>query len=109
MILHRTQLRLQLPHDEVVALCRRFGVTELAVFGSALREDFRPDSDIDFLVVFDSDDLGPWMSRLSDFQAELSALLQRPVDVALKSSVERSENYIRRNHILRSAQRVYVA
>ena len=109
MIVRQEQLRIELPLERIAEICQEFGVTELSVFGSALRDDFRSDSDVDFLVVFDSPDLGPWMSRLSELQAELSSLLRRPVDVALRSGVEQSENYIRRRHILRSAQAVYVA
>jgi predicted nucleotidyltransferase len=103
MIVRNEHLHLELPNQRIAEICRQFGVTELSVFGSVLRDDFRPESDVDLLVTFDSDDLGPWMSRLSDFQAALSSLLARPVDVALRSGVERSENYIRRRHILQSA------
>ena len=47
--------RLHVPAEALAALCRDFGVVELSVFGSALRPDFRPDSDIDLLVVFEKD------------------------------------------------------
>jgi hypothetical protein len=81
----------------------------LAVFGSALRDDFRRDSDVDFLVVFENDDYGPWLSKLTDLEEELSRLLGRKVDLVSKRGVEQSENYIRRKHILESAEVVYVA
>lgn len=44
--------RLPLPMDSIAEICRRFGVERLEVFGSVLRDDFRPDSDVDFLVTF---------------------------------------------------------
>jgi hypothetical protein len=40
-------LKIDIPHDEIAAFCQRWGIRELAIFGSALRDDFRPDSDVD--------------------------------------------------------------
>lgn len=101
--------KVALPLDRIADLCRKYGVADLAVFGSTLRDDFRPDSDVDFLVSFQHDDYGPWMSKLTDLEAELSVLIGRKADVVSKTGVERSENYIRRRHILSSARPVYVA
>ncbi len=84
-----------------------YDVVELSVFGSILRDDFRPESDIDFMAVFRQDDYGPWMSRLQQLEKELTTLLGRAVDVVTKESVLRSENWIRRNHILETAQVIY--
>lgn len=97
-----------LPSAEISALCKKHGVIELSVFGSVLRDDFRPDSDIDFLAVFEKDDLGPWMSKLTDIEDDLTELLGRKAEVVDKRSVEGSENYIRRKHVLDSARVVYV-
>ncbi len=98
----------ELPDKAIGEICRRFGVAELAVFGSALREDFGPDSDVDFLVVFENDDCGPWLSKFTELEEALTELLGRDVDVVDKRAVENSENYIRREHILQSARTVYV-
>ena len=57
-----------LPLDLIAALCEKYHVEELSVFGSVLRSDFGPESDIDFLVVFDHDDYGPWMGRLTGLE-----------------------------------------
>ena len=92
----------------IAELCREYGVQELAVFGSALRDDFGPDSDVDFLVVFKNDEYGPFLGKLIDFEEALSALLGQPVDLATRPSIEQSDNYIRRNHILSSLRTVYV-
>jgi predicted nucleotidyltransferase len=100
---------IELPLAEIAELCLKYDVEELAVFGSALRDDFRSDSDVDFLVVFKNNDAGPWMCKFTELQDELSRLLGRPVDVIDKRGVEQSENYIRRKHILSSARTVYVA
>jgi predicted nucleotidyltransferase len=100
---------LALPVDEIASICRDFGVKELAVFGSALRDDFGPDSDIDFLVTFQNADCGPWMSKLQDMEEALAQLLGRPVDLVLRSGVLASENYIRRNDIIASSRTIYDA
>lgn len=99
-----------LPQREIAELCRQFGVQELAVFGSVLRDDFDSErSDVDFLVQFQGDDCGPWMEKYFQLESALSALLGHRVDVVGKRAVERSQNYIRRKHILDSAQTLYVA
>ena len=100
---------ISLPMDEVREICRRYDVAELSIFGSVLRADFRPDSDVDFLVVFQNDDYGPWASKLMDMERDLSGLLGRKVDLVSRRAVEKSENYIRRRQILTSREVVYVA
>ena len=101
--------KLPLPRDAIDTLCRKYGVEELSVFGSVLRDDFRPDSDVDFLVRFKDGDSGPWMSKLDELAKELSALLGRKVDVVDRGGIEHSSNYLRREHILKSARVIYVA
>ena len=98
-----------LPVDSIAAACRKYDVAELSVFGSILRDDFGPDSDVDFLVVFRNDDYGPWMGKLTDLEDELSSLLGRKVELVSKRGIEQSDNYIRRRHILSSARPIYVA
>ena len=102
-------LKVDLPRGAIETLCRKYGVEELSVFGSVLREDFREDSDVDFLVRFRDNDAGPWGSKYDELAGELSALLGRGVDVVDRAGVEQSENYLRREHILRSARVIYVA
>ncbi len=109
MITRPDDIKLELPYREIEALCRAYDVVELSIFGSALRDDFRPDSDVDFLVVFKDNDLGPWMGKLTDFQDALGRLLNRKVDAVPRSSIEQSKNYIRRRRILGSARTIYVA
>jgi predicted nucleotidyltransferase len=95
--------------DAIAVLCNTYDVQELAVFGSALRDDFDAESDIDFLVAFRTNDYGPFLEKLMDFEDALAALLGHPVDLATRQSVEQSDNYIRRNRILSSLRNVYVA
>ena len=96
---------LNVPQDEIDAFCRRWSVAELAVFGSVLREDFRPDSDVDVLVSFEPD--ARW--SLFDFvtmQDELEALFGRPVDLVEKEGLR---NPFRRHAILSSQEVLYEA
>lgn len=102
-------MRVHLPRAEFVDLCRKHRVRELAVFGSVLRNDFRQESDLDFLVKFEQDDAGPWMSRLTDLQEDLSRLFGRPVDVVDWKVIEKSRNPYRRQAILGEMKLLYVA
>ena|ERR1051326_3598816 len=100
---------IQMPVEDIRKLCRKYDVVELSVFGSVLRDDFRADSDVDLLVTFrEGVDPGPWMSRYLDLEEDLSKLLGRPVDLVVRREVERSENHIRRNHILSTAEAIFV-
>ena len=69
-----------LPHDQIADFCRRHGIRRLAVFGSALREDFTPQSDIDILVEFEpTTRIG--LMGFQRIEAELGLLLGRRVDL----------------------------
>lgn len=92
---------------ELIALCRRYGVVRLEVFGSAARgTDFDPTaSDVDFLVQF-----GPSAEGLAsyvDFKDAVEKLFGRPVDLVERGAIETSRNYIRRRAILKEAETVY--
>ena len=97
-----------LPVEEINLFCRKWNILELWLFGSALREDFKTESDIDFMARFDP---GARMSLLDLIRAEheLADILHRPVDLVIKEDVERSENWIRRSEILNNARRIYAA
>jgi predicted nucleotidyltransferase len=101
-------LNIQLPDDKLVEFCQRWKVSELALFGSVLRDDFRPDSDIDVLITL-APDAKRGLMALAKMKYELEDLLGREVDVVNKSAVEMSHNWIRRNEILGTAQVIYVA
>ncbi len=102
-----TSARIALPYEAIVELSDRYGVEELAVFGSVLRPDFRPDSDVDFLVTFIDDDEGPWMSKLQALESALADVLGREVDVVSRRGIEQSQNARRRRTILESAVTIY--
>lgn len=93
--------------DEALAeLCQQWQVSGLALFGSVLRDDFAPTSDIDLLVSFAPD--APWtLLDLVEIRDDFRRLLGRPVDLIERSTVETSPNWIRRREILGSARQVY--
>ena len=102
------RVRFEIPHDRLAAFCLAHRIRRLSVFGSALREDFRPDSDGDLLVSF-KEDARHSLFDLVTMQDELQAILGREVDLVEREAVEQSENYIRRRHILQNEEPVFVA
>jgi predicted nucleotidyltransferase len=78
----------------------------LALFGSVLRTDFHPDSDLDVLVQFHPE-AHPTFSSLEQMEAELKSIFHRDVDLVTRQGIESSRNYLRRNQILASAQVIY--
>jgi len=96
---------LVLSDDRIADFCRRWKITEMSVFGSVVREDFRPDSDIDVLVSFEA---GAGWSLLDvvTIQEALAALLGQPVDLIEEAALR---NPYRRAAILESKQIVYAA
>lgn len=97
-----------IPQKQIADFCKRWNIVELALFGSVLRDDFHPDSDIDVLVKFASG-TRPTLEDYMGMEEELQAIFRRKVDLVERGLVEQSENYIRRKHILNSAQVIYVA
>ena len=99
--------KFDLPHEAIANFCRRWKIVRLELFGSALRDDFGPESDLDFLYTFSDDARWGWdFVTIGD---ELSALVGRPVDLVSRRAVERSHNWIRRKAILETAQTLYAA
>ena len=100
--------KLRVSKETIAEFCRKWKIVEFALFGSVLRDDFRPDSDVDVLVTFSPD--SDWgIEHLLDMKEELEALFGRAVDLVEKRLVEESRNYIRRNHILSHMEAVYAA
>lgn len=79
----------------------------MSLFGSALTDSFRPDSDIDLLVTFTPEAAWSLFDRFS-MEEELSAILGREVDLISRRTIERSQNWIRRQAILESAEPYFV-
>ena len=95
---------IEVPEKELAELCRRYYVRELALFGSVLRDDFRPDSDVDVLVEFEPGAPIGLIEHLS-LQEELSGLLGRRVDLVSKRGL-----HLRlKRSVLASSQVLYAA
>ncbi|MBU2610122.1 MAG: nucleotidyltransferase family protein [Chloroflexi bacterium] len=98
--------KIKIPKKELAEFCRRWKITEFSLFGSALRADFGPKSDVDALVSFSPD--AHWtFFDLANMQQELESLFDQPVDLISRRGLESSRNYIRRKAILESAEVIY--
>lgn len=96
---------LELPAGSIGEFCERWKVVELAVFGSVLRADFGPESDVDVLVTFAAD--ARWsLMDWADMTEELRRIFGRDVDLIEKDAVR---NPFRRHRINSSAEVLYAA
>jgi predicted nucleotidyltransferase len=99
------KLQIELPMDAIRGYCARWKITEFALFGSVLRDDFGPDSDVDVLVTFAPD--AHWsLFDIVRMQDELSGIVGRDVDLVERKALQESRNYLRRDAILRHTQQV---
>jgi predicted nucleotidyltransferase len=69
-----TRAKIAVPKEQIAEFCRKHYIRKLALFGSVLRDDFRPDSDVDVLVEFEPDHI-PGLMRFAGMEIELSELL----------------------------------
>ena len=102
------KVKIKVPKTKIAEFCKRWNVSEFAIFGSALRADFRPDSDVDVLVSF-APQAHVTLFDMVHMQEELKAIFGRDVDLISKRGVETSRNYLRRKRILESAEVIHVA
>ena len=97
--------RFRIPRKKIATFCKRWNVSEFSVFGSAIRKDFGPKSDVDVMVVFEPDaPIG--LFEMAHMAVELETLFNRPVDLVEKAGLR---NPYRRREILRTAKVVYAA
>lgn len=100
--------KFSIPRKKIAEFCRRWKVVEFSLFGSAIREDFHPNSDIDVLVTF-APNTRVSLFDLVDMEDELKNVFGREVDLVEKESILKSENYIRRKNILENTKVIYAA
>ena len=93
---------------QITAFCQRWHIRELALFGSVLREDFGPESDLDILVTFELDVEWGLLDHVR-MEQELESLLGRPIDLFSRQAVERNHNWILRQEILDTAEVIYAS
>jgi len=101
-------VRITVEREKIAAFCQRWQIIELAFFGSVLRDDFRPDSDVDVLVAFAPGVEWSLFDHMT-MEEELSSILGRQVDLISRRAIERSSNWIRRKAILETAEPFYAA
>ena len=99
------QIRITLPQKQIGAFCLKWKVTEMALFGSVLSEEFHTDSDVDVLISF-TDDAGWSLFDFVDMTDELKAIFGREVDLVEKDSLR---NPFRRQAILNNNEVIYAA
>lgn len=98
-----SKIKIKVPRAKVAEFCQRYHIHKLAFFGSVLRDDFRPDSDVDVLVEFEPGH-APGLAFFA-MQDELSKILGRKVDLNTKGFISR---YFR-DEVLRESRVEYVA
>ena len=97
--------KINIPTEKITEFCRKWKIREFSFFGSILRNDFRPDSDVDVLVEFEPNH-GWGLYEVLDMEDELKSLLGREVDLVMKGGLH---NPIRRHEILRTRKVMYAA
>ena len=102
------EIAIPVDRTAIEAFGRKWGIRELALFGSVVGGDFRPDSDVDVLVTFEDPNrsLGSWGNVLSEMERELERIFGRRVDLVQKRSIK---NPFRRHSILTSRRIIYAA
>jgi len=100
-------VKVKIPRRKLTAFCRKYRIQKLAFFGSVLREDFKPTSDLDILVEFKKGHT-PGLAFFA-MPEELKEIFGRDVDLLTYQGIKSSRNPIRRKAILESAQVIYVS
>ncbi len=98
-------LKIEVPREKIAEFCQKWRIKELAIFGSAVRDDFRPDSDVDVLVVF-HEDAGWSLFDHIKAEDELKQLFGRDVDLVERRTIR---NPFRRHHILNNHEVIYAS
>jgi hypothetical protein len=100
-----SQPHIPIDHRRIADFCRKWRIVEFALFGSVLRDDFRPDSDVDVLVRFEPD--APWsLLDIVTMMGELKGMFGREVDLVEKDAIR---NPFRRHSILTTHRVIYAA
>ena len=82
------KMHIELPKERIKEFCKRHHIRKLSLFGSALRDDFSPESDLDILVEFDPAHI-PGLIRLAGMEIELTEILGRKVDMRTAQDLSR--------------------
>jgi uncharacterized protein len=95
-----------IPQQEMIRFCQRWRVHELALFGSSLRADFKPESDVDVLVSFK--ETANWgLFDHVQMRLDLAAIFHRKVDLVTRRALEQTQNSLLRERILETAKVIF--
>lgn len=98
--------KIEIPLEKIISFCTKWNISELAFFGSVLREDFDPkNSDIDVMITFVPGQKWGW--EIVTMKEELELIFNRSIDLVTKKAIENSKNPFRKKEILESYQVVY--
>lgn len=101
-----TNYKIEIPLEKINSFCKKWNISELAFFGSILREDFDPkNSDIDIMITFIPGQHWGW--EIVTMKEELESIFNRSIDLVTKKAIENSKNPYRKKEILESYQVVY--
>ena len=100
--------KIAIPKKQLADFCQRWCISEVALFGSVLRDDFKSDSDLDILVTFAPEAEWGLFDHLQ-MEQELAELSGRKIDLISKRAVEQNHNWILRREILNTARVLYVS
>lgn len=95
-----------IPPEDIIRFCQRWKVRELALFGSALRADFKPESDVDVLVSFDGSANWGLFDHVQ-MRLDLESIFKRKVDLVTRRALEQSQNGLLRERILNTAKVIF--
>lgn len=99
-------MKLNFNREQLGQFCRQNGIARLELFGSALRDDFHGNSDVDLLATLRGD-ARPTLLDWADMQEKLAELFGHPVDLVSRRAIERSRNRYRKHSILSGAKPIY--
>jgi len=99
---------IKIPKAQISDFCRRNHVLKLALFGSILRKDFRPESDIDLVVEFDPEN-DVSLLDMARIRQQLGDVLHRSIDLLTRSGVKGMRNHLRKREVLRRLRSIYAA
>jgi hypothetical protein len=99
---------INIQEEQLKEICKRYLIRELAVFGSALRQDFNDKSDVDLLIEFEPES-GITLFNIVDLKEEFEKLFGRDVDIVSKKAIQQSRNHLKRKSILANFKVIYVS
>jgi len=99
---------INIQEEQLGEICKKYKIRELAIFGSALREDFNEKSDVDLLVEFKPNS-GISLFDIVDLKEAFESFLGREVDIVSKKAIQMSRNYLKKKAILDNYRVIYAS